>query len=370
MLSGPVNSDAGVDRLTLRLVEVQGELRLAVTSHSNRQEQTHPLAVEQCVAWVGERLRRDYRNGLLGTTRRDWQLIQPAGGRARLVGHAPAQAEPPSRRHDRVKATTLGAAARDWMAGLGLVTADGRVCASMADKLRQVERYVELLGHLLDDAAFPADCRVRVADMGSGRGYLTFAAWHLLRRLRGLACDVVGVELRPELVLAANALAGRIAADGLRFVPGTIDTAGVEDPHVLIALHACNQATDHALLRGVEARAQLILVAPCCHQDLRPQLGEPAPFDALLRHGLLKERFAEWLTDGLRVLYLEAAGYRTRAIEFVGSEHTPRNLLIAAVRSGAGVRRDEIRGRIEAIQSQFGIREHPLARLLEGERGG
>jgi hypothetical protein len=161
---------------------------------------------------------------------------------------------------------------------------------------------------------------------------LTFGIWHLLNRRLGLRAEVFGVEARSELVEQTNRVAAGIGAELLRFMAGDIATVSLDKLDALLALHACNTATDDAIARGVRMGAKLIVVSPCCHQELRPQLGRPEPFAPLLRHGLLAERFSEWLTDGLRALRLEQAGYTTRIIEFVASEHTQRNLLIAGVR--------------------------------------
>jgi hypothetical protein len=178
---------------------------------------------------------------------------------------------------------------------------------------------------------------------------------------------VIGVESRTDLVATTNKLVKQIKAEGLEFVAGTIETARLPGVDALIALHACNTATDDAIKRGIEQGAKLIVVAPCCHKELRPQLGRPEPFAAVLSHGLMEERMAEWATDGLRALFLEWAGYRTKIMEFVGSEHTPKNLMIAAVRerepfSDAGARK-----RIEELKAFFGIQQHALDSLLKAK---
>jgi hypothetical protein len=133
----------------------------------------------------------------------------------------------------------------------------------------------------------------------------------------------------------------------------------------LVALHACNTATDDAIRRGIMAGAKLIVVAPCCHQEVRPQLGKPAPLAAVLEHGIMAERMAEWATDGLRALHLEWAGYRTKLIEFVGSEHTPKNLMLAAIREREPFTSDTARQRILEFKQFFGLERHALDDLLE-----
>jgi len=201
---------------------------------------------------------------------------------------------------------------------------------------------------------------------GLRQGYLTFGAWHLFRRVWQQPARVIGVETREDLVSTTNRLAQQIKAEGLEFVRGTIESVKLPPVDALIALHACNTATDDAVRRGIELGAKLIIVAPCCHKEIRPQLGKPEPFASVLRHGVMEERLAEWVTDGLRALFLEWAGYRTKVMEFVASEHTPKNLMIAAVREREPFADVAVRTRIEELKKFFGIERHALDALLAG----
>jgi SAM-dependent methyltransferase len=267
----------------------------------------------------------------------------------------------------------LDASARDWLQGLAVLDSSGKVRASMAAKHRQIERYLELFSHLATEcgwteAAAPLPPEFTLVDMGCGKGYLTFGMWHLLRRQWQKPACVLGVEARPELVEAAQKLARQLGAQGLDFVAGTIDAVELPRIDALVALHACNTATDDALARGIARQARLIIVAPCCHRELRPQLGRPEPLAPLLRHGIMAERLAEWLTDGLRALQLEGAGYRTKVFEFVPSEHTPKNLMIAGIKNDAPASAAEARAHIERLKSFFGIQHHALDTLLDSEQ--
>jgi SAM-dependent methyltransferase len=211
-----------------------------------------------------------------------------------------------------------------------------------------------------------ADSTLTFADMGCGKGYLTFGAWHLFRRVWKQTVRVIGVEARPELVANTNRLARQIRADGLEFISGDIASATLPRVDALIALHACNTATDDAIRRGIELGAKLIIVAPCCHKELRPQLGRPEPLGPLLRHGVMEERLAEWLTDGLRALFLEWAGYRTKVMEFIAGEHTPKNLMLVAIREREPFTDAAAGKRIEDLKAWFGIQHHALDGLLTG----
>ena len=285
------------------------------------------------------------RAALLCTTKRDWQFT-PKG----LISHKPVATTAPPRSHDLPKQTLLGDSALDWLDGLAVSR------PAMADKRRQIHRYLEILSHLAADCGWTGDKPLTIADMGCGKGYLTFGAWHLFHRLRGWPVRIIGVEARPDLVETTNKLARQIGAEGLEFIAGTIQSIALPPLDALIALHACDTATDDAIRRGIELGAKLIVVAPCCHKQVRPQLHHPESLAPVLKHGIMEERMAEWATDGLRALHLEAAGYRTKLFEFVSSEHTPKNLMIAAIRTGRPGRREEL----ERFKEFFGIKHHAL----------
>ena len=350
-----------------RLVRLRGTPHLSLTLRNSTQDMTKNLLMPQVAGWLKEQLGGAFRSALLCTTTRDWQFISNEAGVARLVDHKPSETQLVSQDHDKKSAGVLDSSAADWLHGLEILDRDGRVRASMADKHRQINHYLEIVSHLAKDCGWFADpsqegnnsanapcdapllrggggggglalgeggrnSPLHFADMGCGKGYLTFGLWHLFARLQKQPVQVTGVESRPDLVNTTNKLARQIGANGLEFVQGEIASVKLPPLDALIALHACNTATDDAIKRGIELGAKLIVVAPCCHKELRPQLGKPEPLAAVLRHGLMEERMAEWATDGLRALFLEWAGYRTKIMEFVGGEHTPKNLMIAAVR--------------------------------------
>lgn len=365
VLSSPTPAAAPRTRILARLIDVRGEPLLSLTEREPRRDLTRNLPLAAAADWLRGELGASFQAALLGTRTRDWQLTLAPNRPARLASHPPASREPPVRAHDRPKPNPLGPApSQDWMQALGLVDAAGRVLPSRAAKHRQVLRYAEILGHLARDAAWARGSMPRVADMGCGRGYLTFAVWHLFRRQLGLAAEVRGVEARPELAAEAEHTARRLGLEGLEFAAGTIADTPLDRLDVLIALHACNTATDDALRRGIGLGCRLIVVAPCCHQEVRPQLGRPDPLGPVLRHGLMAERLAEWVTDGLRALVLEWAGYQVKLVEFFDSEHTPKNLLLAAVRAGAPFTDPAARDRALALMRFFGLGRHALDSVL------
>lgn len=353
------------ERIIGRLVELKEGTHLSCTLRRTNKDETKNIPLATAATWLRDRVGHEYRSALLQTTSRDWQLHASPKGIWRLVAHKASTAQAPERIHNASTEHLLAASSVDWLAGLGVVDAGGRVRERMGDKHRQIQRYTEIFSHLIQDLGWQMDAAAPViADMGSGKAYLTFAVWQLLHRQLGLAVKIIGVEERPELVQTCAALASRIKADGLEFRAGDIASADLPAIDGLIALHACNTATDAAILRGIGSGARLIVVAPCCHKEVRPQLGSPEALAPVLVHGLFKERFAEWVTDGLRTLFLEWAGYKVRVIEFVDAGHTPKNLMLAAVRVAEPFQRKEVREQIIALKTFAGVAQHALDDLL------
>jgi len=389
VLSTPVAPGDAPQKILGRFIMLQGVPHLSLTLRHATRDVTRNLPVAAGPAWLREQLGSQFRSALLSTTQCDWQFISTAAGAARLIAHHPSAKTTPSREHDQKRVGVLDASARDWLEGLGVLDREGKLRASMADKHRQINHYLEILSHLAKECGWSAypegrvsripdspvgfgagnwsrgkDAPLVLADMGCGKGYLTFGTWHLFHRVGKHPVRVIGVETREDLVSTTNRLATQLPAEGLEFVRGTIASVKLPPVDALIALHACNTATDDAIRRGIELGAKLIIVAPCCHQELRPQLGQPEPFASVLRHGLMAERLAEWVTDGLRAQFLEWAGYRTKMLEFVAGEHTPKNLMIAAVREREPFADAVVQARIVELKQFFGIERHALDALL------
>ncbi len=256
---------------------------------------------------------------------------------------------------------------------LGLSDAAGRMKPSRQAKYRQVEEFLRLLDSAITDAMAKGHLRrptladpLRVVDLGCGNAYLTFTAQRFLTEVRGLPVRLTGIDVREQSSEHNNALAARLGVEA-EFVVGTIAAAQLERaPEVVLALHACDTATDEALARGVEWQAPLILAAPCCHHDIAAQLRRnptPAPYSMLTRHGILRERFADTLTDALRGSLLRLEGYSVDIMQFVESQHTPRNTLLRAVRTGSPVKGGNVRKEYDDLVATWSVAPK-LAELL------
>jgi SAM-dependent methyltransferase len=252
----------------------------------------------------------------------------------------------PDLAHDRVKRRRLEAS-DPLFALLGVTTRDGAVKPTRMAKFRQVQDLLAAIDPLVDAAvslgpgeAIGPDRPLRLVDLGCGNAYLTFAAFRYLSEIRALPVTVVGVDVKAQALAHNSGIADALGvADRVSFIQGSIEGARpAEAPDLVLALHACDTATDGALARAVAWKAPVIVAAPCCHHDISRQLSTeatPAPYRLITRHGILRERLADVLTDALRAALLRLTGYRVEVIEFVDTQHTPRNALIRAVRTGA-----------------------------------
>jgi SAM-dependent methyltransferase len=283
--------------------------------------------------------------------------VKPSRLRIKAVKNEPATAAPS---HDRERQHALPANA-PWLRELKVTNDRGQPREGMASKFRQIQKFAELLGHLAGETALPTDRQLQIADMGCGKGYLTFA----VAALFGESAQVTGIERRADLVELCNQVATDCGFPFLKFQVGDIGDAATatKSLDILIALHACDTATDDALFQGINATASLLIVSPCCQKELRKQLNAPAVLSDALQHGIFQERQAEFVTDALRAMLLEWAGYRTKVFEFISTEHTAKNLMIAAVKTGQ--QHDEpLAARIREFAAFYGITRHALATQL------
>ena len=360
--------ESGLRNVYGRLVELKAGTMISFTlRHANRDVTRNEMPADAPGA-IEKWLTNDFEEAHLFTTKGDWKLRAEHGGEWKMKAARPVFSAALATSHDRPKVRAIANA--QFLVKLGVTAPDGTARPGMADKLRQVERFVEILGHLVDGSALLNDPAmsgakgVRVCDMGAGKGYLTFAT-HEFFRARGVAAEVTGVEQRADLVETTNRIAAEVKAEVLNFSQGTIGEFTLpEKLDVLIALHACDTATDDALAAGVRAGARLIVAAPCCQKEVRREFSPPPVLAGVLRHGILAERQAELLTDGLRALALEAAGYSASVFEFISNEHTGKNVMIAATKRDVPGDGTAARAELRALMDFFGLRSQRLVGLL------
>ncbi|WP_423067577.1 class I SAM-dependent methyltransferase [Devosia sp. CN2-171] len=355
----PFGADETLKSVDIKPATIRDALKLSFTFHHQTRDltQNHPPA--GAIGQLRRLIDKDFRQAFLFTTAFDLQY--DAQGKApRLKQTAATSKEAATLAHDRAKVRPIEAEGRPWLAALGVTGADGQVLKASGDKFRQINRYVEILGPLLK--AIPEDRLRKVVDMGAGKGYLTFAVADYLKQTLHRPTEVVGVEFRPDLVEFCNTTAGETGTDNLSFAQGTIESFDSTGADALIALHACDTATDDAIAKGIAAGSELIVVAPCCHKQIRREMETSNAGNALdfvTRHGIFLERQAEMVTDAMRAMILEHFGYSTKVFEFISDVHTPKNVLIVATKTKRGKDAGALKKLLDAKEF-FGIRKHYL----------
>jgi SAM-dependent methyltransferase len=366
-------------RVELRYVDLKAGRHLQITSYDQTQAHTENHAVAPS---DGSSAARDAVDALLDEPFGNWHVDTTTQShqvrvtkKLEAVVHTTDRATEVEveRGHDRDKARLLPES-DPVFAALGLTDADGRLKPSRQAKYRQVEEFLRLLDSSITDALDKGHLRrptaeepLRIADLGCGNAYLTFAAQRYLTDVRGLPVQLTGVDVK-EQSREHNASVAAELGVAAEFVVGTIGGVSLDPaPEVVLALHACDTATDEALAQAVAWGAQLVLAAPCCHHDIAAQLRRsptPAPYAMLTRHGILRERLADTLTDGLRASLMRQQGYRVDVVQFVESQHTPRNTMLRAVLTGGKVKGGSVRKEYDDLVDTWGISPR-LAQLLD-----
>ena len=356
-------ADEHLQKMLVRLVSTKKGTRLYFLYRGATRDTAKNFDFDTGVALIGDAIDSGFHSGHLFTTEHDYQLDVGKKGKSRLNVANPTFTAKPSGGHDREKKEQVSSDSF-YLCALGITDDNGRVRDREQNKWRQINKFVEVLASLVDKSVLKDRRELRIVDMGSGKGYLTFAAYDYFKNTRNVDVQITGVDTKRDLVDLGNGVAAASGFDGLEFVVGSIADHDVGAVDILIALHACNTATDDALYKGITAKAGLIVAAPCCHQEIRPQITPPEMFRDILKHGVMLERVAETVTDGLRSLLLERSGYSTKLFEFISTEHTPKNNMLVGTRLEKRGKVEDFDSQIREVKAFYGIRDQHLEMLL------
>ena len=353
------NMQTEYERIDIRPVQLKDGLRLQLVMSEEKQDTTKNIGID--AEKILELLNSGYANVLVEFTTGSYSLRITKKGEA-LIHEAKGVFER-SLTHDRTKERLLDAS-DPFLIEVGISDHKGSIKPSMQDKYRQVEEFLRILEPALPEKKE----KLSIVDLGCGHAYLTFATHQYLRK-SGINAQVIGIDVRENSRDRNNAIAKKLGiTDSIEFRAEEISETAIESADIAIALHACDTATDDAIAWGVQHGVQLLLIAPCCHHDLQVQIQDiPEPWPMLTRHGIMRERLGDLLTDSFRTQILKLLGYRVDAIEFVGGEHTPRNLMIRATKTGAKPEPVDI-ARYKEMLAQWNVNP-ALAQRLAKELG-
>lgn len=365
VLSSYQGEDSTLVRIEVRPVVLKEIPHLSFLYRHKTRDITKNFVVTEGLALIQTLLGTDFKAAHFTALDSETQLSISKKGKVLSSTKAIKQAGASSAAftHDKEKQRFL-TLDRPFLQQLGVTDANHKLVPAMSRKWKQINKFVEVFDRALNQTGLKQKPQVHIADFGSGKAYLTFAVHDYLTHQLGLNAKVTGVELRQELVDLCNSVACDLNLKGIGFEQGDVKHFQAKGIDVMIALHACDIATDYAIHMGIRTGASMIMCSPCCHKQLRPQLISPPLLQPMLKHGIHAGEQAEMLTDSLRALLLEAYGYDTQVFEFISLEHTSKNKMILAVKSQKPKSREQILAQVQQIKEFYGIQQHCLEQLL------
>jgi len=342
-------------------VEVKSKQKLSFTYRYKTKDQVKNYSISEALDILKELLGESFLQALLIGINTEHQLLINKKGKAKLISNK-TQGQQKSLTHNKEKNYLIKSEGNIYLQKLGVCDSKGRVKDKQQDKYRQINRYVELMSHWFEK--IDSSKKLQIVDMGSGKGYLTFALYDYLHNELNLNVSITGVELRDNLVTLCNDISLECDFKDLQFISKDINDFTSEEIDIIIALHACDTATDLAIYKGIKADVQLIVCAPCCHKQVRKDMNSKSDFRAITKHGIFEERQAEMLTDAIRSLLMEREGYKTKAFEFISNEHTRKNVMLVGRKTNTNKNITEINREINHLKESFKINRQELEDLL------
>ena len=334
IISGPRKKE-GPSKIQIRPLLIKGQLKYQITQTVGQKELHQNYEEAEVCRMAEEWIHTEFRQLQMESRTASGTLLMSKKGKATIKIKQKSEEQKtfvPMLTHNRQKHYLLEEGVPvPFLIDLGVMTEEGKIRHAKYDKFRQLNRFLEFIEDILPK--LPKDREVTIIDFGCGKSYLTFAMYHYLRQLKGYDVRIIGLDLKEDVIKTCSRLAEKYHYEKLKFYQGDIASyEGCEQADMVVTLHACDTATDYALYKAVKWGASVILSVPCCQHELNRQIRNEQ-MEPVLGYGILKERFAAILTDGLRAQMLESAGYDTQILEFIDMEHTPKNLLIRAVKN-------------------------------------
>lgn len=357
----------GLTKIIVRSVQFKSSIKLSFTYSYKTKEIVKNYLIAEGINLIKTLTGSEFMSIRLFSLAQDVQLEYGKDGKPKLKFIKPTFTNPVDtapQEHDRQKKRYIQSENNLYLTALGITNSQGNIVKTMEDKFRQINKFVEIINGLIESSGLAAKSHISVVDMGSGKGYLTFAIYDFLNNVLDKEASVIGIESRINLVDFCNSVAQSVEFKNLHFKQGNISNYSAEKLDITIALHACDTATDDAIYKGIKSDSSLIILAPCCHKQVRKQIHPNMVLKELLKSGILLERQSEIVTDGLRALLLELSGYKTKVFEFIAAEHTSKNIMIVGIKSNQSINKEQIIGQIQEIKKLYGIKFHYLETLL------
>ncbi len=358
--SKPIRKSEELKNVYVRLVHIKEQPQLSFTYRYKTKDQVKNYSFKEAEKVIERLLTDSFRLATFFSLEKDLLIFVSKKRKISYKESPPNFKNKPPKLHDRPKKKYTQKA--NYLHYLGVLDEIGSVIPKMADKYRQINKFLEIIESQLKCVTLSE--KIQIVDMGSGKGYLTFALYDYLVNQKKRNVTITGIELRQNLVDFCNKIAQKCGYHDLNFMAKSIEEYNNDKIDILIALHACDVATDFAIAKGIKAKASLIICAPCCHKQIRQQLKGKIFENPVLKYGIFKERMFEMVTDTIRALILEQNQYKTQIFEFISSDHTAKNVMIVGGKHFKKINGKTIQSKINAIKQEFEIEYHELERLL------
>lgn len=364
-ISQPRSKHNDLKKFSFQFVKIKDEAQIKCVYTHQTKDITKNYSFEESIKIVEQYLGTDFKNGVLFTTEKDFNLLYNKKMEGRLMTHPASFATPISMAHNKLKKKFITTHENQYLKALGVLDEKWQVKKTKEDKFKQINKYIETFDGIFKNSNLKDQDSISVVDMGSGKGYLTFALYDYLSHTLKKKVKMTGVELRSDLVELCNTIAQNNGFEGLSFTEGSIQNFKKNHTDVVIALHACDTATDDAIFNGICSKASIIITAPCCHKQVRNALHVENELKSITQFGILEERQAEILTDAIRALALESQGYKSQVFEFIADAHTHKNVMVVGTKKRKSSDSKKYLDKIEALKSKFGLESQYLEQKLK-----
>lgn len=345
-ISNPRKKDENsFNKIDIKPVLIKDEIKIQITYNYKTKVIHENLSPEESSQKIVEFLDKNFRQGMFFTKDADYQILISKKGKVKILKKKPTKLEI-DLSHNRKKEYIIEEDVPcDFLIRLGVMNEKGKVFSKRYDKFRQINRFLEMVADIIPD--LEKDKTINIIDFGCGKSYLTFALYHYLVNILNLDVNIIGLDLKEDVIKFCNEVAEDLNYDKLKFIHGDIQYfEEAKDVDMVVTLHACDTATDAALVKAINWNAKIILSVPCCQHEFYDKIQNPV-LEPMLKHGIIKEKLSSLVTDSLRANVLEILGYQVQLLEFIDMEHTPKNILIRAVKTDNKDNREAINNYIE-----------------------
>jgi hypothetical protein len=357
-------SEQDLENIYISPVKIKEEIKYSFRYRYKTKDIYKNYDKDETVNITEDELGKNFLHGALFTTENDIIIEYNKRREPRIYTKKPSFTKVDIKQHNRIKTRYIDSK-EPYLNLLGITNPKGEVRGEKYDKFRQVDKFIEIVDNLYNSSSLTEKKEINVVDFGSGKSYLTFAMYDYFTNSAGIKASITGIEQRDSLVTFSNESAEQTKFKNLKFITGEISSYSAKQADIVTALHACDTATDDAIAKALKLKADIIILAPCCHKYVRKRIEIPEDLSAVFKHGILEEHLASFITDGLRALMLESFGYETKVFEFISSEHTGKNIMITAVKSD--MTEDERLNSIlemEKMKAKFGLKDFYLDKII------